>query len=68
MTLRSARVTFESRYIWDAYHSDGVEREVQWQIFTERTEQDTYRCLAWLYDGFEFPGVESVRSRQPASS
>jgi len=50
--VRTARVTLESRYIWDIYHSDGINREVYWQMLGERTEADTFQCLAWLYDGF----------------
>src|SRR5262249_41250929 len=53
--VRTARVTFESRYIWDIYHSDGIRRDVNWQILRERSEADTFQCLAWLYDGFELP-------------
>ena len=52
---RTARVTFESRYIWDIYHSDGIRRDVNWQMLGERSEADTFRCLAWLYDGFALP-------------
>ena len=50
--VRTARVTLESRYIWDVYHSDGISRDVYWQMLSERSEADTFRCLAWLYDGF----------------
>jgi 3-hydroxybenzoate 6-monooxygenase len=53
--LRTARVTVESRYIWDVYHSDGIRREVYWQMLSERSEADTFQCLAWLYDGFALP-------------
>jgi 3-hydroxybenzoate 6-monooxygenase len=53
--VRTARVTFESRYIWDIYHSDGIRRDVNWQMLRERSEADTFQCLAWLYDGFELP-------------
>jgi 3-hydroxybenzoate 6-monooxygenase len=53
--MRTARVTFESRYIWDIYHSDGIQRDVNWQILGDRSEADTFQCLAWLYDGFELP-------------
>jgi 3-hydroxybenzoate 6-monooxygenase len=52
---RTARVTFESRYIWDVYHSDGIRREVNWQMLGERSEVDNFQCLAWLYDGFVLP-------------
>jgi 3-hydroxybenzoate 6-monooxygenase len=53
--LRTARVTLESRYIWDVYHSDGVTREVYWQMLGERSEADTFQRLAWLYGGFVMP-------------
>jgi salicylate hydroxylase len=53
--VRTARVTVESRYIWDVYHSDGINREVYWQMLGERSEADTFACLAWLYDGFALP-------------
>ena len=53
--LRTARVTLESRYLWDVYHAEGIDREVYWQMLGERTEADTFQCLAWLYDGFALP-------------
>jgi len=53
--LRTARVTLESRHLWNFYHADGIEREVLWQAAGERSELDTFQCLAWLYDGFQFP-------------
>jgi 2-polyprenyl-6-methoxyphenol hydroxylase-like FAD-dependent oxidoreductase len=53
--VRTARVTLESRYIWDVYHADGISREVYWQMLGERSEADTFQCLAWLYDGFALP-------------
>jgi 2-polyprenyl-6-methoxyphenol hydroxylase-like FAD-dependent oxidoreductase len=53
--VRTARVTLESRYIWDVYHSDGITREAYWQMLGERSEADTFQCLAWLYDGFALP-------------
>ncbi len=59
-SLRTARVTLESNAIWDMYHADGVAREVYWQSFGERSEEDVYQCLAWLYDGFRFPGETSA--------
>jgi salicylate hydroxylase len=54
-SVRTARVTVESRYIWDVYHADGIAREVYWQMLGERSEADTFQCLAWLYDGFALP-------------
>ena len=53
--VRTARVTLESRYIWDVYHAEGISREVYWQMLRERSEADTFQCLAWLYDGFSLP-------------
>jgi salicylate hydroxylase len=49
--VRTARVTLESRYLWDVYHADGIARDVHRQILGERSEADVLRCLAWLYDG-----------------
>ena len=54
-SVRTARVTLESRYMWDVYHADGIAREVYWQMLGERSEADTFQCLAWLYDGFRLP-------------
>ncbi len=54
--LRTARVQFESRYHWDNfYHVGGIEREVARDIWSGRSEDEMFDCLAWLYDGFELP-------------
>jgi salicylate hydroxylase len=54
--LRTARVQYESRYLWDNfYHVGGIEREVMRQQASARTEDDVFDCVAWLYDGFEPP-------------
>ena len=56
--LRTARVQFESRYLWDnLYHLSGIEREVARAAWSTRTEQDVFECLAWLYDGFRLPAA-----------
>jgi salicylate hydroxylase len=55
--VRTARLTLESRSVWELYHAEGIARDVAQQVFAERTEDDTYRCLAWLYDGVPPPGV-----------
>jgi len=49
--LRTARVTLESRYLWEVYHAGGIARDVYFQMLGERSEADTFQCLAWLYDG-----------------
>jgi salicylate hydroxylase len=54
--LRTARVQFESRYLWDNfYHVGGIEREVARATWSVRGEDEMYDCLAWLYDGFPLP-------------
>jgi salicylate hydroxylase len=59
--LRTARVQFESRYHWDNfYHVGGLEREVARQIWSKRSEQEMFECLAWLYDGFAVPQSASL--------
>ncbi len=54
-SVRTARVTLESRCMWDVYHADGIAREVYWQMLGERREADIFQCLSWLYDGFRLP-------------
>jgi hypothetical protein len=49
--VRTARVTLESRYLWDVYHADGIARDVYRHMLGERSEADVFQCLAWLYDG-----------------
>jgi 2-polyprenyl-6-methoxyphenol hydroxylase-like FAD-dependent oxidoreductase len=54
--VRTARVQFESRYHWDNfYHVGGLERDVAREIWSKRSEQEMFECLAWLYDGFALP-------------
>jgi salicylate hydroxylase len=54
--LRTARVQYESRYLWDnLYHLAGIEREVARATWSVRSEQQMFECLAWLYDGFSLP-------------
>jgi 2-polyprenyl-6-methoxyphenol hydroxylase-like FAD-dependent oxidoreductase len=54
--LRTARVQYESRYLWDSfYHLDGIEREVMREACSRRSEEDMFQCVAWLYDGFALP-------------
>jgi salicylate hydroxylase len=54
--LRTARLQYESRYLWDNfYHLGGIEREVARYAWSGRRERDVFDCLAWLYDGFALP-------------
>jgi 2-polyprenyl-6-methoxyphenol hydroxylase-like FAD-dependent oxidoreductase len=66
-TMKTLLVTLESRYIWDLYHSDGITRDVYWQMLSERGEADTFQCLAWLYDGFALP-MNQTHKPQAATS
>lgn len=47
--LRTARVQLESRELWTMYHCDGAAAEVRTQQLTERSADDFYRCLDWLW-------------------
>ena len=53
--VRTARLQLESRYMWGVYHAEDIARDVMLQTFADRTEEDIFRCLAWLYDGFQIP-------------
>ena len=59
--LRTARVTLESRYLWEVYHAGGIDRDVYFQMLGERSEADTFQCLAWLYDGVGPDGEQARR-------
>jgi salicylate hydroxylase len=59
--LRTARVQYESRYMWDNfYHLGGIEREVMRASWRERSEQDILQCLGWLYDGVQLPRISGA--------
>jgi salicylate hydroxylase len=54
--LRTARVQYESRYLWDNfYHLGGIEREVARDVWARKGEQEMFDCVAWLYDSFALP-------------
>jgi salicylate hydroxylase len=48
--LRTTRVVLESRALWPVYHCAGVHAEVRNQQLQERTSEDYYRCLDWLWN------------------
>jgi 3-hydroxybenzoate 6-monooxygenase len=60
--VRTARLQLESRYMWGVYHAEDIARDVMRATFAGRDEEDIFRCLAWLYDGFEIP----TRLREPS--
>ena len=47
--MRTARVQLESRALWEQYHCDGAQAEVRSAQWQERTAEDFYRCLDWLW-------------------
>lgn len=49
--LRTARVQLESRDLWDIYHCDGARAEVRSQQFEDKSTDDFYGCLDWLWQG-----------------
>jgi salicylate hydroxylase len=53
--VRTARVTLESRALWEVYHAEDLAREALWQSLSERGDADVYQCLAWIYDGVSLP-------------
>jgi salicylate hydroxylase len=53
--VRTARLTLESRSLWEVYHAEDLAREALWQQLSERRDDDTYQCLAWIYDGVPVP-------------
>jgi salicylate hydroxylase len=53
--VRTARLALESRTLWDIYHAEDIAREALWQQLAERSDDDVYQCLAWIYDGVEVP-------------
>ncbi len=48
--VRTARVVLESRSLWHTYHCGGVDAQVRDQQLQERTPEDYYRCLDWLWN------------------
>ena len=54
-TVRTARLQLESRSMWDVYHAEDVARDVVRETYAGRSEDDIFRCLAWLYDGVSIP-------------
>ena len=48
--LRTTRVVLESRALWPVYHCGGVQAEVRNQQLQERSSEDYYRCLEWLWN------------------
>ena len=56
--VRTARVQYESRFMWDhLYHVGDIARDVMRASFAGKSDEDLYNCLTWLYGGFALPGA-----------
>lgn len=54
--LRTARVQLEGRYMWNIfYHTGGLEAQVRNEAYRQRTEEDVYACVDWLFHGIKVP-------------
>jgi 3-hydroxybenzoate 6-monooxygenase len=62
--LRTARVQLESRALWPFYHAEGIARDVRNATTAEWSEDHMFRCLAWLYDGFDLPSERKQAARR----
>jgi 3-hydroxybenzoate 6-monooxygenase len=63
--VRTARVQLESRTLWEFYHAGGIARHVRRLTVADWSEDHMFRCLAWLYDGFELPRASDTGGRGP---
>jgi len=63
--IRTARIQLESRSMWEFYHAEGIARDVRNETCARWSEQDVFRCLEWIYDGFTLP-TELRRSETAA--
>lgn len=49
--LRTARVQLMARLLGEIYHAGGVRAELRNHVLGQRTAEQSYEGLAWLYDG-----------------
>jgi salicylate hydroxylase len=57
--LRTARIVFESRYMWTMYHPSEQSRAKVHARFRAMSRDDVWNALAWIYDGFALPASQS---------
>jgi salicylate hydroxylase len=55
---RTAKVIFESRYMWKVLHPEGAERAPVHKHFRAMSRDDVWNSLAWLYNGFKIPVLQ----------
>jgi len=67
--VRTSRVQLESRVLWDVYHAENeIVRDVRRQQYQERTAEDYYRCLAWLWKPIEMPIALGIQRNSGANN
>jgi 2-polyprenyl-6-methoxyphenol hydroxylase-like FAD-dependent oxidoreductase len=62
--VRTARVQLESRALWEFYHAGGIARDVRRLTVADWSEDHMFRCLAWLYDGFQLRSETETGTRE----
>ena len=55
---RTARVIFESRYMWEVLHPEGDTREPIHRRFRAMSRDQVWDEMAWLYDGAKVPAFK----------
>ena len=55
---RTARVIFESRYMWEVLHPEGDTREPVHRRFRAMSRDQVWDEMAWLYDGAKVPAFK----------
>jgi salicylate hydroxylase len=58
--VRTARVVFESRYMWTVYHPTAQARARVHARFRAMSREDVWNALAWLYDGYRLPAARAA--------
>ncbi|MGZ5865799.1 MAG: FAD-dependent monooxygenase [Xanthobacteraceae bacterium] len=53
--VRTARIVFESRYMWRMFHPTDKTRAKIHARFRAMSRDDVWNALAWIYDGFPLP-------------
>jgi salicylate hydroxylase len=48
--VRTARVQLQSRTMWEEFHCGGIAAQVRNAQWSERSQDDTLRCLQWLWN------------------
>ena len=58
----------ESRALWEFYHAESIARDVRNEITAAWDEEHMFRCLAWLYDGFDLSTEDKQATRSAGAA